>query len=230
MPKVSKWNPAPIAILTQPSPPLSGIAMDASPCVPCRVTHNTHSIHPQRIITIKNGILDTPTFLGKTNTSSTNMPPAVSHGWSSPPIAPLNWHDFIKKGQISFSGVIFTFYHKIHNIGKQYGVYTRKLSDICYGLSICPESHNGHLFSTTEYEDMAAALYKKLSDPNVIPSSYVKHRNIADRYAEDNDGYMVLYEILEDTHPMFKAPHLTGATIISRSMHLVLNPSWPQRA
>jgi hypothetical protein len=38
--------------------------------------------------------------------------------WRPNLITPLNWHDFITKGQISFTGNMYNFYHKIRNIGK----------------------------------------------------------------------------------------------------------------
>jgi hypothetical protein len=160
-----------------------------------------------------------PNFQANTDRDSTqsrkSQPTFHSNEPSSTyPYTPLNHHDFIKKGQIVFTGDIYSFYHKLHNIGRQYGVYTKKLADVKYGMSICPDSHNGHYFSDMEYQEMAAALYEKLSDPSIIPITYTKYRNITDRYAEENDGYAALYEILEDSHPtmqrdpVFKAPHL----------------------
>jgi len=117
-------------------------------------------------------------------------------------IKPLNRHNLIKKGQLTFTGNVYSFYHKIHNIGLQYGVYTKKLQDICYGLSICPNSYNAHIFTDLQYQEMAAVLYEKLADPMVIPAAHTKYRHITDHYAEENDGYAVPYEILEDNHPM----------------------------
>jgi hypothetical protein len=76
--------------------------------------------------------------------------------------------------------------------------------EVQYGQSLCPIEHNGHYFSEEEYDGMAAALYEKLSDPAVIPLNYQKYRNIINRYAEENDGYAALYEILEDSHPLLQ--------------------------
>jgi len=47
---------------------------------------------------------------------------------------------------------------------------------------------------------MAAILYEKLLDVSVIPLQYKTLRNIIDRYAEDNDGFAILYELMEDTY------------------------------
>jgi hypothetical protein len=80
-------------------------------------------------------------------------------------------------------------------------MYTKKLADVGYGMSICPDSHNAKYFSDMEYQVMAAALYEKLSDPSIELVICTKYRN-------------ALYEILEDSHatmqrdPVFKPPHL----------------------
>jgi hypothetical protein len=36
---------------------------------------------------------------------------------------------------------------------------------------------------------------------DVIPDQYSRYRSIIDRYVDTNDGYLVLYEMLEDEHP-----------------------------
>lgn len=48
---------------------------------------------------------------------------------------------------------------------------------------------------------MASTLYQKLQDPDVIPLEYMAIWNIINRYAEQNDGYKVLYTMLELVHP-----------------------------
>ncbi len=53
-------------------------------------------------------------------------------------------------------------------------------------------------------DDMAATLYEKLGHTDVIPETYSRYRNILDRYVDTNDGYLVLYEMLEDEHPAMK--------------------------
>jgi hypothetical protein len=95
---------------------------------------------------------------------------------------------------------MFSFYHKIHNTGKSYGIYTLPLQDIWYGCNLCPTTYNQHTFTDLEYSDMAAILYEKLLDVSVIPLQYKTLRNIIDRYAEDNDGFATLYELMEDTY------------------------------
>jgi hypothetical protein len=48
---------------------------------------------------------------------------------------------------------------------------------------------------------MASTLYQKLQDTDVISMEYTAIRNIINRYAEQNDGYKVLYAMLELVHP-----------------------------
>ena len=67
-----------------------------------------------------------------------------------------------------------------------------------------PPSHNGHTFTDQEYEDMAATLYEKLGHMDVIPETYSRYHNILDRYVDTNDGYLALYEMMEDEHPAMK--------------------------
>jgi hypothetical protein len=48
---------------------------------------------------------------------------------------------------------------------------------------------------------MASTLYQKLQNPEVIPLEHTSIRNIINRFAEQNDGYQVLYAMLELVHP-----------------------------
>jgi hypothetical protein len=95
---------------------------------------------------------------------------------------------------------MFTFYVSLQNIDK-YGIYLDSLDDIRYDMSLCPTSMNGHTITDQYYADMATTLYEKLSHTEVIPTSYQCYRHIIDKYVDDNDGYQVLYEMLEDEHP-----------------------------
>ncbi len=56
---------------------------------------------------------------------------------------------------------MFSFYHKIHNIGKAYGEYTSHPNEIKYGCNLCPTAYNQHFFTDSDYTDMAAVLYEK---------------------------------------------------------------------
>ena len=122
----------------------------------------------------------------------------------NPYVIPCNHNDFIKKAQVRYTGKIFTFYNKLQNVGRQYGIYLQALDDIKYEVSLCPPSYNGHIFTDVEYENMAATLYEKLGHTDVIPDQYNRFRNIIDRYVDSNDGFLVLYEMLEEEHPAMK--------------------------
>ena len=122
----------------------------------------------------------------------------------NPYVVPCNHNDFIKKAQVRYTRKIFTFYNKLRNVGCQYGIYLHALDDIKYEASLCPPSYNGHIFTDIEYENMAATLYEKLVHTDVIPDQYNRFRNIIDRYVDSNDGFLVLYEMLEEEHPAMK--------------------------
>lgn len=121
----------------------------------------------------------------------------------------------MKRAQIKYTGQPYVFYNKLRNIGQQYGVYLKPLNQIKYGFSLCPEDHDEHTFDDEEYHQMAAALYEKFADTQCISEDYQRIRNIIDRYNEDNDGYQILYEIMEDAHPalqqdsIYRAPQST---------------------
>jgi hypothetical protein len=110
----------------------------------------------------------------------------------NPYFIPRNHYDFIKKAQIKYAGKMFTFYASLKNIGKVYGIYLHSLDDIRYDMSLCPTSIDGHTITDQEYADMDAALYKKLSHTEVIPTSYQCYCHIIDKYVDDNDGFQVL--------------------------------------
>jgi len=125
-------------------------------------------------------------------------------GTSVSPVQPLNHTHFINRAQFQFTGRVFTFYTQIYNSGPQYGVYLVPLDDVSNDQSLCPYSINGHIFTDQEYRAMAATLYEKLARTDVISMSYTDLRNIIDRYADLNDGYLILREMLEDNHPGMK--------------------------
>jgi hypothetical protein len=51
---------------------------------------------------------------------------------------------------------------------------------------------------------MANTLYEKLRHTDVIPEQYACCQNIIDYCIDENDGYLVLYELLVDHHPAMK--------------------------
>jgi len=118
---------------------------------------------------------------------------------------PLHHYEFVKRAQVKYTGQAYVFYNKLQNIGQQYGVYLKALNALKCGLSLCPDEYAGHHFTTEEYRLMAAALYEKLADISCISEDYPALRHIIDGYTEDNDGYQIMYEIMEEHHPALQS-------------------------
>jgi hypothetical protein len=118
---------------------------------------------------------------------------------------PLYHYEFVKRAQVKYTGQSHVFYNKLQNIGQQYGVYLKALNQLKCGLSLCPDEYAGHYFDTEEYRLMAAALYEKLADTSCISEDYPTIRHIIDGYTEDNDGYQIMYEIMEEHHPALQS-------------------------
>lgn len=106
---------------------------------------------------------------------------------------------------------MFTFYNKLHNVGVQYGVYLLPADQIQYDCSLCPNDYDGVVITDARYYKMAATLYEKLSDSECIPERCQQPRNVIDRYVDANDGYQVLYELMEDHHPAMKWDRIISA-------------------
>jgi hypothetical protein len=83
----------------------------------------------------------------------------------------------------------------------------RKLIDLKLHMSICPEEYNGIPIPETRRIQMGNCLYQILQNPEIIPLEFQWARNIVDRYVEINDGYKVLYSMVE--------PILTTDTVLS---------------
>lgn len=101
------------------------------------------------------------------------------------------------QAQVKYAGQAFVFYNKLRNIGQQFGVYLKALNALKCWLSLCPDEYAGYYFTTEEYWLMAAALYEKLANTSCISEEYPAIRHIIDEYTEDNDGYRIMYEIME---------------------------------
>ena len=66
---------------------------------------------------------------------------------------------------------------------------------------LCPVVYQGVTITSTRYRDMAFSLYQLLAQPAIIPNEYTDLRNIIDLHANSQDGYQVLYDIMENIHP-----------------------------
>jgi hypothetical protein len=136
--------------------------------------------------------------------SMDNAPvPSTVHAPSTYGLPPVNHDQALKRARIQFTGLgdIFVFYNQLMNALEQFGIYLISLSTVKYQTSLCPTTHRG--FPLNEYcrQNMASTLYQKLQSTDVIPMEYTSIRNIVNRLAEANDGYKVLYAMLELVHP-----------------------------
>jgi hypothetical protein len=117
-------------------------------------------------------------------------------------LPPLNHCEFINKAKVRFQeGKVFSFYNKLRNVGRLLGVFLVPLDSVKCNSSLCPETIQGFPIHNDRYFAMAASLYEKLCDIDCIPEKYTRIRSIVDHYVDTNDGYQVLYELLEGSHP-----------------------------
>jgi hypothetical protein len=119
-------------------------------------------------------------------------------------LPPLNHDAAIKRVKIQYTGIgdMFVFYNQLLNALEQFGVFLMSLNQVQYNTSICPTTYNGFAITAQRYDSMAKTLYQKLQNPDVIPMEHTSIRNIINRFAEVNDGYQVLYAMLELVHPV----------------------------
>ncbi len=118
-------------------------------------------------------------------------------------LPPVNHDQALKRAKIQFRGLgdIFVFYNQLMNAMEQFGIYLLPLPQVKYQHSLCPDSYGGTLIDKHRKQVMAGTLYQKLQSHDVIPLEYTAMCNIINRYAEKNDGYDVLYAMLELVHP-----------------------------
>jgi len=88
-----------------------------------------------------------------------------------------------------------------HRLG-HHGTHQPDTSSIPHTVQTgCPATYGGIPIDAHRRQIMAGTLYQKLQSPDVIPVEYTAMRNIINRFAEKNDGYEVLYAMLENVHP-----------------------------
>lgn len=64
-------------------------------------------------------------------------------------------------------------------------------------MSIYPDEYCGILISALRRQQMGNCLYQILQNPEVIPMEFTWARNIVARFVEENNGYRVLYAMVE---------------------------------
>jgi len=109
----------------------------------------------------------------------------------------------VKRAKIQFTGLggMFIFYYQLLNSMEQFGIFLLLLNPVKYQVDLCPVKVNGTVITEQRRQLMASSLYQKLQNVDVIPMEYTSIRNIVNWFAEHNDGYKVLYAMLELVHP-----------------------------
>ena len=114
-------------------------------------------------------------------------------------LPPLQYDNIMKRvSSVQFTGHenLLVFYYQLFNSLSPYGCYLREVKDIKVDETICPDSWDGIPITTSRYKVMAACLYQKLASIDVIPLEFTSARNIVNQFAQDNDGYKVLYSLM----------------------------------
>jgi len=145
---------------------------------------------------------------------TTELPPVVNDsnvknltgvhpnsGYTPAPMAlpPLLYDYIMKRATIQFTGQndILVFYNQLkHSVG-HYGLYLIDVLDFALDKSLCPEVVESIRVTDDRYKAMAGCLYQKLASYDTIPAEFTAARNIVNRFAEVNDGYKVLYALIE---------------------------------
>jgi hypothetical protein len=116
-------------------------------------------------------------------------------------------HDMaIKRAKVQYTGLADTsvFYNQLRNALEQYGIFLISLKDVKRNESLCPPEYNGIPISNQRKQSMGCTLYQKLLDTDVVPLEHRAIRNMIDAEAEENDGYRVLYSMLQLVHPQLQ--------------------------
>lgn len=137
-------------------------------------------------------------------THATTIPTSVNiHLPQKSDIPPLNHDQAIKRATFQFTGLgdIFVFYNQLMNGMEHFGIYLLPLDRVSYQVDLCPQQYQNIPIMAHRRTQMASTLYQKQQDTDVIPMEYTAIHNIINRYAKLNDGYKVLYAMLELVHP-----------------------------
>jgi hypothetical protein len=133
-----------------------------------------------------------------------DMPPSSVHSKGDiTGLPPLNHDHALKRAKVHFTGLgdMFVFYNQLLNGMEQFGIFLTPLNQVRYQMNPCPTHYKNIPLSDHRKHSMGNTLYQKLQDPDVIPLEHTAIRNIINRFAEKNNGYDVLYAMLELVHP-----------------------------
>jgi len=111
----------------------------------------------------------------------------------------LQFDNLVKPAKITYMGEseIIVFYNQLYNIANAYGVFLRQLQELKLNMSVFPDAYNGITISAAPKAQMANCLYLILQSPDTIPLEYTWAHNIISRGATANNGYKVLYCMVE---------------------------------
>jgi hypothetical protein len=174
----------------QPSPTAATTVTDPKPF---KAASRWSNVDPVFIHKIENL---TPSKYADNNAAPDNQGPPYNGGTQLPPVL----YDMdMKRTSVQYAGQsnILVFYNQFMNGVTPYGIFLKKIIDIKVDETLCPDFWEGIEISNNQYLQMASCLYAKLSSVNVIPLEFQYARNIINRFAEVNDGYKALYNMLE---------------------------------
>ena len=136
--------------------------------------------------------------------SHVNYTPGVDHHTGSQyqqdgAIPSLQYDNIMKRTQVQYTGEqdILVFYNQLMNGVAPYGLYLIPKKEFELTKSLCPDTYGGNRITNERYRSMAGCLYQKLASFDTIPAEFTDARNVINQYAESNDGYKVLYSLIE---------------------------------
>ena len=115
----------------------------------------------------------------------------------------LNHASLLKHTKEAYPGreQSYTWYMKFRSTVQQWGMLLIRIDDIKKDKSLCPTVYHGTTITPSRYQDMAFSLYQLLAQTSIISGDYTDLRNIINRHAGSQDGYRILYDIMERVHP-----------------------------
>jgi hypothetical protein len=95
----------------------------------------------------------------------------------------------------------YTWYMEFRSTVQQWGVLLLRMESFQKNVSLCPQEYHGIPITPTRYRDMAFSLYQVLAQNTIITDAHSDVQNILNRHASTQDGYHVMYDIMERIHP-----------------------------
>jgi hypothetical protein len=133
------------------------------------------------------------------HTQVAHAPYQYGHAYPEPTIPYLQYDNVMKRAQVQYTGEedVLVFYNQLRNGVEHYGLYLIEVVQFELGKSLCPKAYKGYIIDDERYRLMAGCLYQKLVSFDTIPAEFTSARTVINTYAEANDGYKVLYTMIE---------------------------------